>query len=149
MATLRELSGPYESFLLSPRYGLGVCGVCLNLTDGYTRCYACAHCEAWLDVVAPISYSVAREPLHRALSGYKRASGEPGRRLAAGLAAILWRFLIEHEPCVAAAAGAGAFELVTTVPSADRRRDEQHPLRRVVGELVEPTRERHERLLRR
>src|SRR5207302_1817135 len=35
------------------------------------------------------------------------------------------------------------------VPSADRDRDEQHPLREIVGELVRPTRERYERLLRR
>lgn len=35
------------------------------------------------------------------------------------------------------------------MPSGDPRRDEQHPLRRIVGELVGPTRGRHERLLRR
>ena len=39
------------------------------------------------------------------------------------------------------------FELVTTVPSGDPRRDAHHPLRRIVGDLVAPTRDRHERLL--
>ena len=33
------------------------------------------------------------------------------------------------------------------MPSGDRQRDEHHPLRRIVGELVGPTRARHERLL--
>jgi phosphoribosylpyrophosphate synthetase len=39
--------------------------------------------------------------------------------------------------------------VITTVPSGDRERDERHPLRRVVGDLVAPTRGRHQRLLRR
>ncbi len=42
-----------------------------------------------------------------------------------------------------------SFELVTTVPSGERDRDIGHPLMRIVGELVAPTRDRHERLLRR
>ena len=62
---------------------------------------------------------------------------------------MLWRFLSEHEPCVAEAASTTGFELVTSVPSGDGTRDERHPLRSIVGELVAPTRERHERLLRR
>ncbi|HEY7174797.1 MAG TPA: hypothetical protein VH442_07765, partial [Micromonosporaceae bacterium] len=37
----------------------------------------------------------------------------------------------------------------TTVPSGDPARDEHHPLRTIVAELVGPTRERHRRLLRR
>ncbi len=71
------------------------------------------------------------------------------RRLGASLAAILWRFLADHERCVANAAGTDGFELVTTVPSGDRFRDERHPLRWIVGELVGPTRGRYERLLER
>lgn len=102
-----------------------------------------------LDAVAPISYSVAREQLHHALASYKRLDGDVARRLGASLAAILWRFLAEHERCVARAAGTNRFELVTTVPSGDRARDEDHPLRWIVGELVGPTRDRHERLLQR
>jgi len=35
------------------------------------------------------------------------------------------------------------------VPSSSRERDESHPLRRIVGELARPTRERYERLLTR
>ncbi len=149
MPSVRELSDPYANFMISPRRGPGVCELCFNLTRGYRRCYACAHNEDWLAVVGPISYSVALEQLHRAVLGYKRLRGEIARRLTVELAAVLWRHLAGHEQCLARAAGVESFELVTTVASGNRDRDDQHPLRRIVGELVGPTRERHERLLRR
>jgi predicted amidophosphoribosyltransferase len=149
MPTVRELTALYENFLLTPRAGEGVCVTCFNFTDGYERCYACTHGQAWLDAVAPISYSPAHEQLHHVLAGYKRLSGEVARRLATELAALLWRYLAEHEGCVARAAGVGAFPLVTTVPSGTPERDQSHPLRRIVGELVAATRGRHVRLLRR
>jgi hypothetical protein len=135
--------------MLGPRRAPGVCCTCFNFTDGYARCYACDHGRPVLDAVAPISYSVAREQLHHALACYKRLDGDVARRLGAGLAAVLWRFLAAHERCLAQAAGTDRFELVTIVPSGDRFRDERHPLRWIVGELVGPTRERHERLLQR
>jgi predicted amidophosphoribosyltransferase len=149
MPTVGELSAVYENFMLSPRSGLGVCVRCFNLTDGYDLCYACTQCDGALDAVAPISYSVAHEQLHHALASYKRLSGQVARRLALQLAAVLWRYLDAHEPCVSRAAGAESFSLVTAVPSGDRRRDERHPLASIVGELVAPTRDRYERLLHR
>lgn len=149
MPSVRELSALYENVMLGPRPGPSVCSTCFNFTEGYSRCYACDHGRSVLDAVAPISYSVAREQLHHALASYKRLHGDVARRLGASLAAILWRFLAEHERCVARAAGADRFELVTTVPSGDRARDERHPLRWIVGELVGPTRDRYERLLQR
>jgi predicted amidophosphoribosyltransferase len=149
MPTVGELTELYTNFMLGPRAGPDVCRTCFNFTRGYERCYACAHNPAWIDVVAPVSYSVAREQLHHALAKYKRLTGEVARRLAVELAAVLWRFLAGHERCVARAAGAPNFELVTTVPSGDRERDEQHPLHWVVGEVVGPTRDRYERLLTR
>jgi predicted amidophosphoribosyltransferase len=149
MPSARELTALYENVMLGPRRGSSVCGTCFNFTDGYARCYACDHGRLVLDGVAPISYSVAREQLHHALASYKRLDGDVARRLGASLAAILWRFLAEHEPCVAHAAGTDRFELVTTVPLGDRARDERHPLRWIVGELVAPTRDRYDRLLRR
>lgn len=149
MPTVRELSAPYENFMLAPRPGSGVCRQCFNLTEGYERCYACTQHPSVLDAMLPISYSVAHEQLHHALASYKRLSGEVGRRLALQLGAVLWRFLGLHESCVARAAGSPYFEVVATVPSVDRSRDEHHPLRRVVAELVGPTRDRHRRLLRR
>jgi predicted amidophosphoribosyltransferase len=163
MPSVRELTEIYGNFMLSPRRGPEVCHICFNFTDGYSRCYACAHGELWLDAVAPISYSVAREQLHHALASYKRLGGEVARRLTAELAAVLWRHLVEHEKCVARAADVEQFDLVCTVPSGDRDRDhdhdqdqdqdqdhdKHHPLRRIVGELVAPIRDRHEPLLQR
>jgi hypothetical protein len=149
MPTVGELTALYENFMLGPRAGPDVCNVCFNFTRGYERCYACAHGEVWLDAFAPISYSVGHEQLHHALARYKRLGGEVARRLGVELAAVLWRFLAEHEPCVARAAHVRGFELVTTVPSSDRERDESHPLRWIVGDVVGPTQDRHERLLKR
>lgn len=149
MPSVRELTALYENFMLSPRPGPGVCTTCFNLTDGYARCYACAHQPNVIDAVAPISYSVAHEQLHHALASYKRLSGEVARRLGLQLAALIWRYLEAHEHCVARAAGADAFPIVTTVPSGHRERDDQHALRWIVAEVVGPTRDRHERLLRR
>jgi hypothetical protein len=149
MPSVSELTAPYGNFMLGPRRGPDVCDVCFNFTNGYDRCYACTHGERWLDVLCPISYSISREQLHHTLKGYKRFRGEIGRRLTVELAAVLWRFLAAHEGCVATAAGTPRFDLVTTVPSGSAERDEHHPLRQIVGELVASTRERHERLLRR
>jgi predicted amidophosphoribosyltransferase len=147
MPTVAELTALYGNFMLGPSPGPSVCDRCFNLTDGYTLCYACAHAESWLDTVCPISYSIAGEQLHHALKGYKRHRGETARRLSLELAAVLWRHLEIHERCAARATDTRAFELVTTVASGNRARDEDHPLRMIVGELVGPTRTRHERLL--
>jgi hypothetical protein len=99
--------------------------------------------------MVPVSYSVAHEYLHHTLASYKRLRGPQAEAAAREIASILWRFLAGHETCLAAAAGIGQFALVTTVPSGDLSRDKHHPLRRVVGELVGPTRSRYDRLLRR
>ena len=149
MPTVAELTDLYGNFMLGPRPGPGVCEVCFTFTEGHERCFACGQQNSSLDAVVPISYSVAGGQLHHALAGYKRLGGEVTRRLQVELAAVLWRFLAGHEPCVARAAGAMRFDLVTTVPSSSRERDESHPLRRIVGELARPTRERYERLLTR
>ena len=147
MPSVGELSAGYGNFMLAPRSGPDVCSTCFNFTDGYARCYACTRSEPQLAVVAPISYSVAHEQLHHALAHYKRSRSPAARRITVELAAVLWRHLARHERCIADAAGVGGFELVTTVPSGDRQRDEHHPLRRIAGELAGPTRARHQRLL--
>lgn len=149
MPTVAELSAPYGNFMIGPRHARGVCERCFNLTrDRYRLCYACAHTQNALAAIAPISYSVAGEQLHRALWGYKHLAGEIARRLRVELAAVLWRHLTRHEGCISSAAGIEGFELVTTVPSGWRE-DGRHPLQAIVGELVGPTRERHRPLLAR
>lgn len=137
--------------LRSPRHGPGVCVRCFNFTRErvYDLCYACAISEQHLDAMVPIAYSVAHEQLHHDLVRYKRYADPWVETTVARLALILGRFLAAHEACVAAAAGATAFDVVTTVPSGQIGRDEHHPLRRIVGEMVVSTAGRHERLLRR
>lgn len=149
MATVAELSAPYGNFMFGPRPGRDVCRVCFNLTEGWDRCYACAHGGRALDAMVPISYSVAGEQLHHALAGYKRAPVSVAREFALGLAAVLWRWLDTHERCVARAVGIERFPLVTTVPSGDRHRSRSHPLRSLVAGLVGPSQGRYRPLLER
>jgi predicted amidophosphoribosyltransferase len=149
MATVAALSDPYGNFLLAPRPGDGVCRRCFNLTDGYELCFACEHGGDSIDVIAPISYSVAGEQLHHALAGYKRGSMRWMQTLTRQLAAVLWRHLAMHEPCIARAAGVASFPQVTIVPSGTPSRNPPHPLEEIVAHLVEPTRTRYVPLLRR
>jgi predicted amidophosphoribosyltransferase len=141
------LTALYEGFLLTPRHGPGVCPGCFNLIGGFQQCFRCARHPPALAAVLPISYSVGHGQLHQTLAGYKRIGGTGARLLGLELAAVLWRFLDHHEGCLARAAGIDRFDLVTTVPSGDAVRDEHHPLRWLVAELVAPTRGRFERLL--
>jgi predicted amidophosphoribosyltransferase len=147
VAHVHELSASYANFMLGPRPGPDVCADCFDLTDGGTRCNHCSHDGGWVDTMAPISYSIGGEQLNHALGGYKRYAEPAGRYLTAGLAAVLWRHVGDHEGCLARAAGVDAFDVVTTVPSSDAGRDGTHPLHRLVGELVKPLAPRYERLL--
>lgn len=149
MPSVRELSDLYGNFMRTPRPGPSVCEFCFNLTAGYDRCYRCVHGGQALDCAVPISYSVAGEQLHHALWSYKRLDGAAARRLATELAAVVWRFLSDHERCVAERAGIESFALVTTVPSGDRERERDHPLPWIVGQAVGLTRKRYQRLLER
>jgi hypothetical protein len=149
--TVRELSDPYTHFMLNPLPPgtADVCEVCMTFTQGYDTCYPCGHQARYTDAVLPISYSVHFGQLHTNLAGYKRSDLRSAARLRVQLAAVLWRFVDEHEVCLAGAAGADAdaFDIVTTVPSSSPERDEKHPLPMIIGDLVEPTRARYERLL--
>jgi hypothetical protein len=124
---------------------------CFNFTRDrdYELCYACTKGEPQLDAIVPIAYSLTGDPLHSDLIRYKRCADPWVEIATARLALILQRFLAAHEGCVAAAAGVDRFNLVTTVPSGVAVRDEYHPLRRIVGEMVPASAARHERLLRR
>jgi predicted amidophosphoribosyltransferase len=149
MPPVSELIRGVEPFLVSPRSGPGVCRLCFNLTEGFERCGACARLPNLLDAFVPISYSVSGRQLHTMLATYKRSRGLEAHAFEIRLAAILWRHLELHERCLATAASTKAFDLVTTVPSGERSRDEEHPLQRMVSRLVGPVRARHRRLLER
>lgn len=150
MATVAELSDPYANFMRTPGRGSGFCSTCTTFVDAaYQRCHQCEFQSRWLAAVLPISYAERGGQLHTNLAGYKRWAPATAERTRLQLAAVLWRFLVAHESCLATAAGVDGFDLVTTVPSSDPARDEHHPLRVIVGQIVEPTRDRYERVLRR
>lgn len=155
MPRVGELSALYETFMVSPRHGPGVCRTCLTFTDPwdgragrpYPQCYPCASTQPWLDDAVPISYSVAGEQLHHSLVSYKRLTGRIATQIRTELAAVLWRYLEAHEPCIARHLGIDRFPCVTTVPSGRLGPDDGHPLRQIVGELCGHTKDRFEPLL--
>lgn len=153
MATVRELSAPYENHLV-PVLGTsdGVCSVCHTFViGGWERCYQCNEAIRDLPTTADASNFVALavkgEQLARELWVYKSAAPEAARRpLRFGLAAVLWRWLEVHESCVADEAGVEDFPIVCTVPSTTGRSN--HPLDDIVANLIDPTSRRYRNLLR-
>jgi predicted amidophosphoribosyltransferase len=150
--TVDEVSAPYANFMLNPApAGSGICSVCWRFASpSYPTCYECGRVVPPIaDVVVPITYSIEREQMHHSLRLYKDGATERIRdRFTMELAAVLWRFLRDHERCIAARIRVRSFDMVTVVPSGTRARDEARDgLRRIVGELVRPTAERYERLL--
>lgn len=154
MATVLEFSEPYRNHLvavLPP--GAGVCATCWSAVEPfYPRCFRCytargAYGQRLADVVVPIALAVKQEQLAHELWHYKYDPDPSVRaRLEIRLAAVLWRFLGEHEACVARGCGVPAFDVVTTVPGT-RPRDGDHPLARIVGTIVGQTKDRFQPLL--
>lgn len=128
--------------------GPGICRVCWGFIDpDYDTCYKCGHQPDSLDAMVPITYSEHLGQIHLALRNYKDGNSESIRRHdAIRLAAILWRFLRDHEACVARAAGADSFDLVTIVPSSSPERDKQSPFARLTA-WIEPIKGRLHRTL--
>lgn len=125
------------TLLALPAIRAGVCATCRNLiAPGYRRCFRCSHQPDHLDSFAPIALSLHGGALHHALRGYKDAvSRELRDTFADVLAAILWRYLHRHESCIGAATGAGAFDVVATIPSKRTSRDAVEALTARVGPL--------------
>lgn len=144
-----EASEAYERAMrnIAPP-GPGICESCWAFIDpSFPTCYRCGHQPECLDVVVPISYSEHQGQLHTALRNYKDGASAGIRRNAAvRLAAILWRFLRDHEACVARAAGVEEFDLVTIVPSSDPDRDARSAFRKLAG-WVRPIKPRFQRAL--
>lgn len=122
MPTAREVSDACTDVLLpvlAP--GPGVCATCRSVADPkYPLCWPCRSATitlAWrrADAVAPISYAVKGGQLANELWRYKGSTIIDREHYVLGFTAVLWRFLTEHEACLAAAAGAPDFSLVTTV----------------------------------
>jgi hypothetical protein len=99
-----------------------------------------------LDGLDFVALAVKHEQLAHELWFYKDGpSPFDRRRMTLGLAAVLWRWLREHEACVARKCGVEGFPLVTTVPSTNGRLE--HPLVEIVGSIIEPTRDRYRQTL--
>jgi hypothetical protein len=155
VSSVFELSEPYRNHLvcvLPP--GPGVCAICRRAVDPeYRLCYPCRVARDGFgrrlaEVVVPIALAVKRQQLAHELWHYKYdADGQVRQRLQIRLAAVLWRFLGQHEVHIAEAAGVPRFDIVTTVPGT-RPRDDEHPLVHVVGTLVGQTRDRYQPMLR-
>lgn len=151
MATVTEITEPYGNILIPilPS-GPGVCETCRSTVDNaYFSCFQCNSAHSTLgslvaDTVVPISLAVKGRQLAFELWRYKNHWDEATRdTLRPRLAAVLWRFLRQHEQCVARAAGADQFELVTTVPSTQGR---STPVQRIVS-AVQPVRDRYDEML--
>jgi predicted amidophosphoribosyltransferase len=146
---VKEASEAYERAMrnVAP-IGPGICSICRTfINPEYERCYPCVDQPDNLSAVVPITYSENLGQVHTALRNYKDGPSPAIRRHAAiRLAAILWRFLAEHEPCVARAAGGAEFDLVTIVPSSDPERDQDSAFRQLTG-WIEPIRSRLQQLL--
>lgn len=154
MPTVTELSDNYAGVMQNPLApgAVGICGRCLTFaTGGFNYCITCERHrqgdQFHADLVVPISYAAKGQQLYRALRGYKSALADQALiQFRATLAAILWRWVAEHERCTARALGIDEFDRVTTVPSSDPDRDRTHPLRDVVR-VVDPLGPRFDRLL--
>jgi hypothetical protein len=127
--------------------GPGVCRVCRNLiAERYTVCFPCASVPRHLDATAVVSYSVAGGAWDRLLRAYKDRSHPHRAQASEALAARLRTFLDSHEPALALATTADAFDVVTAVPPTSRARDTEGALRRV-AEAASPARAVHRRAL--
>ena len=147
--TVEEASEAYQEGMRNvPPVGDGICATCHTFVNpAFSTCYPCGHQPANLDVVVPITYSMHGGQMHDALRYYKDGVAQVRRHHSVRLAAILWRFIANHENCVARAGETDGFELVTSVPSTTPERDEAGHLRRLIG-WCEPLSERYERVLR-
>ncbi|GAA0927849.1 hypothetical protein [Streptomyces thermoalcalitolerans] len=152
MATVVGLSARYANFLVHPLLpGPGVCQVCRGPAKaGYPTCWPCHEAGRLLgkgvaDAVIPVSLALKGEQYANELWRYKNAAGPQQQYFRMGLAAVLWRFLAQHEDCITDHCAVAGFDVVTTVPSTSGRVD--HPLRTMVAETVGVTRDRHRDLL--
>jgi len=87
--------------------------------------------------------------MHDTLWSYKNAQQDEVRRYhGVRLTAILWRFIWNHEPCLARAASVDSFDLVATVPSKTPERDgKRRGLRTIAGKWCTPIVDRWKQVL--
>jgi predicted amidophosphoribosyltransferase len=151
--TVREAAATYERAMRNVQpAGESICATCHTFIDPeYERCYRCSMQPELLDAVVPITYSEHLGQMHTALRNYKEDGPVQVQHYAmVRLASILWLFLEEHERCIAAAADIQGerFDLVATVPSSTRARDDRRGnLRWIVATGCGATADRYQRAL--
>lgn len=146
---VNEASEAYERAMRNiVAAGPGICRICWTfMNPDFETCRSCDNQPDCLDAVVPITYSEHLGQMHLALRNYKDSRNASIRRHdAVRLAAILWRFLRDHESCVARAASVDGFDLVTIVPSSKPERDKHSALAELTG-WIEPIKERLQRTL--
>ena len=135
MPTLEEITDPHLwSYVPVPPVGAaGICDVCHGAPNpGWSRCYSCAQAMAQVShpcpLVVPISLSEPFGQLHHVLKHYKNPEREDRTRnsFSTQVAAIVARFLREHQACIRRAAESD-WDSVSVVPSSTGRRG-THPL---------------------
>ncbi len=154
--TVDDIANPYGNFLTPlPRLVPGVCGVCRRgVTGAYDTCFKCGKESLGVgsggaDAVAMIALAPQQNQLAYELTNYKREATSSGMRdrFTVGLAAVLWKWLAQHESCVAAAAGVTGFPILALVPASSSGRAGEHPLVRLATRVVIGSGERYRSLL--
>jgi hypothetical protein len=152
VATARELTDPNISmYVPPPPAGPGVCRTCHGSSATAIECRSCRETRGGVPhpVELIVPFSLARKDqagqLYDVLRGYKGSRDADVRwQHQLHIAAILYRFLEEHRPHIAAAAGRD-YDTITIVPSKSGR-EGQHPLETAIN-LVRPLRESYIRML--
>jgi len=154
VATVAEITAPYANFLLPVLgAGPGVCRVCrTSIVGDWERCFQCNDAIRLLgsapDATAFVALAAKGGQLAHELWHYKYSGrSEVRQRFQLGLAALLWRWLRDHEPCLAAASAVDGFDVVTVVPSTTAGPADHH-FRRMVASQIGATRDRYTDLLK-
>lgn len=152
MPSVQDLSAPYENHLLPVLpAGPGVCRVCHTfVASDFECCYQCNEARRSLtstvEAIDFVALAVKGEQLARELAVYKGTNHVAASRTRFTLSAVLWRWLVEHEDCVAEAADVVRFPVVTAIPSTGGRTT--HPLDDMVGRAIKATADRYRPVLR-
>lgn len=151
--TLDEVAGPYENFLVPvPARGHDICRVCHTAVDGWPTCFPCGQSSkiiggASADAVSFVSLAPRDEQMATELASYKDSRTLPRlcQQKTLGLSAVLLKWLLRHEQCLARRAELGTFDFVTSIPSTKGRTP--HPLVAVAAARIVNTPNRYRDLL--
>ena len=151
VVSVNDLSAPFANFLLPVLpVSDGVCPVChSDIAGTYGLCFQCNAARAALperaNAISFVALAAKHQQLARDLFTYKsEALGDEAIQVQMSLAALLWRWLRDHESCLANAVGVTDFSVVTSIPSLRAT----HPLKTMVGDMIAITKSRYEPLLK-